>query len=585
MAMIMVLVMVIIFSSLILAVVISSTTAIRRAHYYKDKSTALQIAEAGLQDALYWMNYAGYSNHQYPCTDNGEYSPDHKYFQGSDYANSETWTTAEPSNYNPTGIQGGTCKVEFADNASGTADTITVSGYYKGRMATIKVSLMGDSGQGTPHDTPGVTDRWLSDWGWDPVRSVPRDEIATWGIPEAFNKHTIYARTVVREGAAQPIIKGNIFAEHTTNLIASAAEQYTFTKGYTVHFDKLTKPDTVIYLDDIPDTTPFAAFTVYFREIDGDVWGFDQETGGDTVISPPVAGITYDGSDYIFSETQIDYPFHVAGNVKLNGGSLTISQPFETTGNLDIENNNMAIDYQIQVGGNLTITQPVTTGPGSLFIVNGNALVNKTSPYNGSVTGDFVVHNAANVSLTGNPDINGALVADNVGPVSLTGTVDASASQYKAAIILNTAGDITLSSIPSVAIGDTQDAGILAYSSGGNVAITVDKSLYFSGKSAVIAYSNANTTVTISSGVNIRGLIYSHCGDSPTVNTVEIYTAGTLNGAIASNGNVRFNNVATTVTYDSDAYNDPEDNYRIYPNFTGGRRRYVPVPGSWEVVW
>ncbi|MCM8821068.1 MAG: hypothetical protein NC932_03870, partial [Candidatus Omnitrophica bacterium] len=66
-AMIMVLVMIIIFAALILAVVISSTTAIRRAHFYKDKTIALQVAQAGIQEVLYRMNYSRYDTGQYPA--------------------------------------------------------------------------------------------------------------------------------------------------------------------------------------------------------------------------------------------------------------------------------------------------------------------------------------------------------------------------------------------------------------------------------------------------------------------------------------------------------------------------------------
>ncbi|MBN1446063.1 MAG: hypothetical protein JW957_08165, partial [Candidatus Omnitrophica bacterium] len=108
-AMIMVLVMVIIFAALILAVVISSSTAIRRAHYYKDKSIALQTAEAGLQDALYWMNYAGYATEYYPCTDTstGAYDATLQYFQGA--SASPAWTVAEPANYSPANIPRARC--------------------------------------------------------------------------------------------------------------------------------------------------------------------------------------------------------------------------------------------------------------------------------------------------------------------------------------------------------------------------------------------------------------------------------------------------------------------------------------------
>ena len=58
-AMIVVLVMIIVFSSLILAVILSSTAAIKRAGQYRDKAIALHVAEAGMQDFFYWINYRG----------------------------------------------------------------------------------------------------------------------------------------------------------------------------------------------------------------------------------------------------------------------------------------------------------------------------------------------------------------------------------------------------------------------------------------------------------------------------------------------------------------------------------------------
>ncbi|MCD6220601.1 hypothetical protein J7K25_00350, partial [bacterium] len=47
-ALIVVLVLVVLFSALILAVVLSATMAIRKAHYYTDKTIALEIAETGI---------------------------------------------------------------------------------------------------------------------------------------------------------------------------------------------------------------------------------------------------------------------------------------------------------------------------------------------------------------------------------------------------------------------------------------------------------------------------------------------------------------------------------------------------------
>jgi len=594
-AMIMVLVMIVIFAALILAVVISSSAAIRRAHYYKDKAVALQIAQAGLQEVLYWMNHKGYYYHNYPCTNpfTYTYDPAYKYFQGSDWTGSDTWTTTEPSNYNPTNILQGRCVVTFTDNNNENEDEIISTGYYRGRSASISVKLRGSNGEGNNGIHPWVpshnsTYRWLTDW--DGVNMTTG--VATWGIPEAFNKHTIYAREVEVGSSPNPKITGNIFTYNTINLISTAAGQYTVTKVATAevpaYFDYLTKPETEIYRNDIP-TTP--SINVYFIHPAGytpnKVYAYrnDDGTYDDTVLGDHdsgVTGITYNGTDYTFTDTQIEYPFSVIGeSTTRNAGAIFAG----------IGNNH--VSKYVRIAGNMTISANITTATDkqSAFEIGGTCTVNASV----TITGDLVVKKAATITIGNNVTINGALIADEInGNVTCNGlSIDATASQYKAGVFVNTTGDINIP-VNSFTIGNNQNAGIVAYSSGGNVNVTANADMnntYFQGKATIVAYASSDSKtskVTINSEKKIKGLIYSRTGTTSLEGILlrASSTAPQIVGAIVTNGKVRFeSNCNDQVSYDSAIYNDIQNHSNIYPNFKGGRRRYVPVPGSWRIIW
>ena len=59
-AMIVAVVMALVFFMLVLTVSVLSTSAYKRSHFYKDRAIALNLAEAGIADALYRMNYKDY---------------------------------------------------------------------------------------------------------------------------------------------------------------------------------------------------------------------------------------------------------------------------------------------------------------------------------------------------------------------------------------------------------------------------------------------------------------------------------------------------------------------------------------------
>ncbi|MGB9677333.1 MAG: pilus assembly PilX N-terminal domain-containing protein, partial [Candidatus Ratteibacteria bacterium] len=172
-ALIAVIVMIILFSSLILAVVLSATISIRRANYYKDKLIALEIAEAGIQKILYKMNYEKYDTGYYPWGDDTSSQPGETtidfYIQGKK----------------------GTCSLKIDPDNTGEDTKILAIGKYKGREVKLSFEIRSES------------ELKRGDKLNDGVSSE------TQGIPEAFNKHAIYASTVTISTTGTTV-KGNI---------------------------------------------------------------------------------------------------------------------------------------------------------------------------------------------------------------------------------------------------------------------------------------------------------------------------------------------------------------------------------------
>ncbi|MCD6407873.1 hypothetical protein J7L87_02340, partial [bacterium] len=329
-ALIVVLVMVVIFASLILAVVLSATIAIRKANYYKDKTIALQIAEAGIEDCLFWMNYRGYFYHYYPCTVSGDFDPKYKYFKGSDYAGTDTWTDTPPSPTNPyyQPVKGLTkpnfCKLEFQDRSDTDMDEIISTGYYNGKTATIRVRIRGSNGNGNAsHDVSGINDRWLTDWGWDGSRNT--SGVATWGVSEAINKHVIYSRTINFPSVNPPVISGNVFCEtplvdgnpgNPWGAIDSSSECTftTYVNGLAYFYD-FVKPETS-FLVSLPAQP--ASYTYYLYK--GTAY-YDATHTNTAFYYTESDGIYYDtdiggGLDcFIFADTFLTVSYKVEADV------------------------------------------------------------------------------------------------------------------------------------------------------------------------------------------------------------------------------------------------------------------------------
>lgn len=567
-AMIVVLAMLVIFAALIVAVVLSSTAAIRRAHFYQDRAVAVQIAQAGIQDALYWLNEKGYPSCNYPCTNLEDTSPyylqydgEYKYFQGLE-AGTNTWTSATPT-YNPSDIPGGSCIVEFEDKADSDQDTITATGEYKGRRAIVSVNLRGDNGYNHDHETK---ERWLRDFDGEFTGN------ATWGVPEAFNKHTIYAKNVALSDPGTITITGNITYEQLPG---------------PDDFDESTNTNTFI---DLPRFSPPSILTLpnppaTYNYIYDDAGSVDDGSGP-LSVNGLIDGVYWDGIRYHFgvandglSLEEFDaegWSILVDADVVIpnNGSSVIIDGYFKTTGDLEIKQG-ITTDTDGQhcfdVDGTLTIESGVA--------ITGDLVARKTLTLNqNNINGD--VRSTEDITITGGTI--GGFVGSN-GNITITGgEIGVSAYSDDAAVYLYNTTDlvirlISISGFSVINVGDNQRAGILAYVPNGTGSITINNPLTFNyaGNPEQFAIVNNSNTASVNINADINGSIYSS-GNITLNNTL---TQKTITGMLVAGETVAIGN-NSIIEYDPYIKRS-----KIYRGFEGGRRRYVPVPRSWKIKW
>jgi len=591
-AMIMVLVMIIIFASLILAVVISSTTAIRRAHYYKDKTTALEVAKAGLQDALYWMNYAGYYTQYYPCTNVGVYDPAIQYFQGSD-AGSDTWITTEPENYNPVGVQGARCVVQFSDeDETDTAnlDTITSTGYYKGRTATVSVRIRGQNGLGNPDHND--TWRLLRDIKWSPPPpSSPANYetgVATWGIPEDFNKHTVFTAKNVTAGTPETVtITGNISYQEEPFPSFTPGDWTKSVPFYTVTAENMVRVDSSIYIPE--PLTPSLPATVDATYEDTHLYTYPFYVDPDGTGPAPEA-MVYAADCFEFSDGDtIIVPVEIKGEARFQG-VMAIRDYVKVNGDAAIQGN-VAVEHYVEITGNATIQGNATVT--SFIDTTGSVTITENARFlygtNVGVEGNGITISSASVQIdtglfhspSSNININVANTMPFVGTfyalsgISHFGGGCSIGTETNPALIV-TEGITTFVNLEGMTLHGT------VYSQGkiwiGNTdnTITADRN---TGVALILdraAVGGSGEITTQATNDTITGLIYARGGGS-RINL----NNDTVTGAVVCDGTVQY--TGTVFHYfDEESF---EKFPQVYRNFKAGRRRYVPVPGSLEVVW
>jgi len=588
-AMIMVLVMIIIFASLILAVVISSTTAIRRAHFYKDKNTALQIAIAGIQEVLYRMNYSQYETGSYPfgTGNNPEQIP----------------------------FPGGGQAVLSLDSSCETK--IISQGTYRGRTAQVSVYIKGDN-----HTHTGVLLK----------PSVSSPDSPYIGIPEAFNKHVIYAKTVNFTGTPPTgiSIKGNVTAEAIVNKPSSPPlEEATWTET-TINLSDMVHFETSIYSftftipaysgeDDLYTNTGKLINATY-PSPGIDVNGSPDPTPGiywDALNNRYLLGIADDGTTAEnFNSNGRRIRFEADVLIKDTAGNITLDSYLQTTGSLTI---NKGIDtptddadFCLDAAGSLTIASGITID-GDLVVrgqaltlsnnilgkvlcneditvnggsINGSVMTQKDIQVNGGSINGSVLSNKS-IAVSGGT-INGSVLCYGATPANHTisisgGTIDATNSDYDAAVYIHNSasgsgGVINISGSPTITLGENQRAGIAIVAPNGTVNISSPFTLnYASGtpeQFAIVNWSNTGNVNVTANNLILRGSIYSY--DTITLND----STQTITGILVA-GNVGIGN-NSKIIYDPEPY---KQNSQVYKGFSWGRRRYVPVPGSWQIRW
>jgi len=614
-ALIVVLVVIMMFLSIILIVVISATNGIRNAHYYSDKTLALQIADAGIQDCLYWMNYKGYDTYKYP--------DDNTYFKGSDYTEPETpWTSTEPKVTDPhpykpiKGLQKPNfCKLEFKDGTD--TDTIISTGYYNGRTAKITVNIRGNNGNG--NDTHNNGGRYLRDFLDDGTTS---GGVATWGIPEAFNKHTIYATSIGSNPTTT--VKGNITTT-TPKPGSLPGTDATWTETDNVSLPILSVKPSAVISPPRPDDDNY-----------DDIYDDSGNREGDGHVNLiPNDGVYFDGSTYYFGTddgTRTDTNYYnifplpesrSTHSVKIEGAKAVLTNGVEiknyfycddevrvetaifSENNTAIEANKITLSSNMEIGKKgqdyCLIVKPLTST--SLNIESDVKI-------NGDFGIDLLNLHTLNINAT-NLKINGCLFTN--GSLTIDGSIeiDASSSGKIAGILLysNTDKtlDLTINSSTEITTGENQIAGIMVYFdppkpkyegwTGGKIsnikiyAPLSDNSGTDTQFLIVNQSDGGSIVINIPSDSKINGSIYSAYyysnpyeepppvtpPDPPPINI----NSGTIKGSIITNGTVNLN--GGSVIYNSKPYKNGKGD--IYRGFVGGRRVYVPVPGSWKVEW
>jgi len=564
-AMIMVLVMIVIFAALILTVVISSSAAIRRAHYYKDKAVALQIAQAGLQEALYKMNYENYGwgpGHLYPF---GDGSPTINInlpgFSAADYA---------------------TVSVDTSD-----CDTKLVSlGRYRGRTAQISVNLKGYAKLG------------------DSLHSE------TGGIPEAFNKHTIYATDTVTFPAAPTgiNIRGNVTAPSITNKPTSLS-QATWVET-TIDLSDMVLFETAVCAFSLPYAP---TFDNTFNET-GLLFNATYPSGVDVnTLSDGVrfaAGVYYLGrkddntaqETFLYSnETNL---FRANVVIPSNAGNVTIGRYFKVdlgkniTIDKDITTTTSNNDFAFETTGLFSLTSGRTiTGNlvvrGTQLTLNNNIqgkvmCDNNITISGGTINGDVLSN--GNITIISGGTIKGSVVCYDTSPkihvidISGSPTIDATSSNFDAAVYIHNSSStqsetVIINGSPTIKLGENQRAGIVVVAGTGNITISNPFNLNYPSTTpdqfAIVNYSGSGNVNITANNLTLRGSIYSYPGITLDNNTQKI------TGILVSGGPVNIGD-KTTIVYDPEPY---KNNSRVYKGFYWGRRRYVPVPGSWRIIW
>ena len=559
--MIVAIVMAFIFLMLVFTVSVLSTSAHKRAHSRRDRAIALNLAEAGIADALYRMNYRNYGaglDYQYP------------------------WKGNNPLTVNdPFGAGSGSYTIKLTDNAA-NEDILEMTGVYKGEVKAVQVKIRG-------HNTIGD----------DLNKDVN-------GIAEAFNKHVIYADTISSPATATPDISGNLCGVNIS-LALGASGQYTATK-----ISSCLPPAALGFpVDSASDPGDPPSWTTRCRDTDGTNGAtydrdpaYDPLPGGVTILDDTY---TIDGAAIAGETWFFDTGDGGKGDVVIQGTTTMGATGFvKAARDMTIDINNVGLNLQgdraegvVKAVRDMTITLGVANPnpiganahTGVALYAGGDII---TIPSGVTINGDVLA--VGTITLRG-PKVKGSILsASNISLLTAASAIYGSSSDKTAAITTNSSSSVTITigAAPKIYLDDgtNNKAAIVAQSSGaGNSAtVTINNDIVTDGSSnaVIIAYTSdvggGNATITVGNNVDIDGLLYANSSNSGATCNITIDNTGAtegVKGTIVAQDEVRLEDGAK-VSWDSSLYKS--STYPLYGAFTGGRRVYLPVIGSWKEI-
>ncbi len=603
----------------------------RQAEYAKNAAISLNLAEAGVADAIYRLNY---------CT--GATPSDYYPFFGTSFPfdtigndtsflinlpNSILNSFSYPNLYtgNQAGIQGSLgggsyCVGIMIDSDDTSPDTLISVGIYKGIKRVLEVPLRGNNSTSSVRHP-----------------SSPPSPPVTQGISEAFNKHAIYAKNINYTNGQ---INGNI--AYAENLSGNPT-------GCTI-----TKVDPQLFGPPVPNSIPDVVIdpaipstswgTSNFKDDDGVGSSYTRASLAYDIFpgpyagssSPPLETYTLDSTCYIgngeswrFEKSNtnlvvyidLNNPPTILGRIDVINGSVTI---VGTTSNQTIGSfspGNVTIwageDINIQPGnGILTIngdiyaqaaTNPTSFGikittngngringflksGGIISIANGNTVGTQTNPTGVIANGKITIGD--NSAGTG-PTIYGMVASGSEIEIRGNGspTIDASGSDTTLLVSSFSSATVTISCSPNLTLSPDafrQRAALMVFGTTATTNINADFQPDYNNRvrPAVVSHGSPGPSQvnigTSGSDVDIDGVIYSWgAGDSGNITLGS--NTGTISGALVANGDVTLSGANLNLAYDPAIFRDAEVASDIFYGFGAGQRTYLPAWGRWRL--
>jgi len=304
-------------------------------------------------------------------------------------------------------------------------------------------------------------------------------------------------------------------------------------------------------------------------------------------------------------------------NMTINGGTGS-KNPVGTSGTTTLYSINGSIIIDYTGGSGPVINGDITSG-GNIVLrsgankiqINGNVYAGNTVSFDTNsnttdgikINGDVIGINGG-ISFTGNNNGSNSVYSLNAktsisinGGTNFSLSIDSSSSSKKAGIVLYDDSPETLDKTltlniqkpVTINIGDNQTSGMMLYFK--NVAqnqihktsnVTINSNIVLNSSNterarfAIINQSEKTNGFTING--NIKGIIYS-AFYKDTLQQIQLNSGAIINGSIITNGEVVLN--GGSLNYASEFYKGKIK----YTGFVGGRRKYLPVPGSWRIEW